>query len=166
MQFWMYKNTCVYFAGDPLRCSPPFWPNSSRRQNIGTKGLGTIKNGWWNDPRIFIQTFMLNLGKMVNLQFQFSLVVKVLPVKSLNTQGSTSLSRISSKFHVRISAGWWKNDDKGINPKVNLNIYNTWALLMLRWCPWCRTSTNLFRLVVHETKKNDKKGPIQMNLFN
>lgn len=40
------------------------------------------------------------------------------------------LRQISSKFRVRISAGWWKNDDKGISPKVNLNIYNTWALLM------------------------------------
>lgn len=24
MQFWMYKNTCVYFAGDPLRLLTAF----------------------------------------------------------------------------------------------------------------------------------------------
>lgn len=32
---------------------------------------------------------------------------------------------IWSKFHGHSSAGWWKNDDKWINPKVNLNMYYT-----------------------------------------
>lgn len=104
---------------------------------------------------------MPNLDEMVNLhpvQIRLSLVVKFHPVESSNTNGSKGLSRISSKFHVRISAGWWKNDDKGINPKVNLNIYYTSVPLMFHRCPWCKTLRNLVGLVVHETKT----GPTRM----
>lgn len=98
---------------------------------------------------------MLNLDEMVNLhpvQIRLSLEVKVHPVESSNMNGSKGLGRIPSKFRVRISAGWWKNDDKGINPKVNLDIYYTWVPLMFRRCPWCKTLRNLVGLVVHETK--------------
>lgn len=89
----------------------------------------------------------------IYIQWKFgSLGVKVHPVESSNTNGSKGLSRISSKFHVQISTGWWKNDDKGINPKVNLHIYYTWVPLMFRRCPWCKTLRNLVGLVMHETK--------------
>lgn len=135
--------------------SPPY------RRNIRLKHLGTIKDGLLNGPGIVIQLFMLNLDEMVNfhpVQIWLSLAVKVHPVESSNPNGSKGLSRISSKFRVRISAGWWKNDDKGINPKVNLHIYYTWVPLMFRRCPWCKTLRNLVGLVVHETKT----GPTRM----
>lgn len=141
--------------------SPPY------RRNIRLKHLGTIKNGLLNDPGIVIQTFMLNLDEMVNLhpvQFRLSLVVKVHPVESSNANGSKGLSQISSKFRVRISAGWWKNDDKGINPKVNLAIYDTWVPLMSHRCPWCNTKKSCwFNRAWNKngTHSNDSSSPIE-----
>lgn len=139
--------------------SPPY------RRNIRLKRLGTIKNGLLNDPGIVIQTFMLNLDEMINIhpvQIRLSLAVKVHPVESSKANSSKGLSRISSKFRVRISAGWWKNDDKGINSKVNLAIYYTWVPLMSPRCPWCKTKKSCWfnrGWNKNGTNSNDSSSP-------
>lgn len=138
MQFWMYENTCVCFSTDPLCLLTAFVPKRLEQAEYWNERS-------WNNKEWFMKwskDLYSNIYAEPGENGKFAISVQL-------SSKSPSGERFKySKFCVQISAVWWKKDDKGISPKVNLNIYNTWALLMLHWCPWCRTLTNRFSLLV------------------